>query len=100
MFREHRESRCPLEPLHRRVGRELLWNGAFPYKFFKKLWPGVEVNYTHFYEGEHQGNTVVYLTPGLVLGPFHLFSVRFPFWSENSDSAILGRGKKKKGARE
>jgi hypothetical protein len=78
----------------------------------------VEVNYTHCYEGEHQGDTALYLTRGLVLGPFHLwdrrafsvgggyaiavtsfhptshiaiFSVRFPFWSENPHSAILGR---------
>ena len=33
----------------------------------------MEVNLTHCYQGEHNGNTVVYLTPGLVLGKFHLW---------------------------
>ncbi|MFZ0617071.1 MAG: hypothetical protein WAM01_00145, partial [Candidatus Acidiferrales bacterium] len=28
---------------------------------------------THYYQGEHGGNTSVYLTPGVVLGKFRLW---------------------------
>ena len=55
------------------IGRNLLWNDTFQYKVFKKFWPETEVNFTHYYQGEHNGNTVVYLTPGLVLGRFHVW---------------------------
>ena len=54
------------------IGRNILWNNAFQYRLFKKFWPETEVNYTHFYQGEHGGNTVAYLTPGIVLGRFHI----------------------------
>jgi hypothetical protein len=55
------------------IGRNLTWNNAFQYKVFKKFWPETEVNFTHFYQGEHSGNTSVYLTPGVVVGKFHLW---------------------------
>jgi len=54
------------------IGHNLTWNNAFQYRVFKKIWPETEVNFTHFYEGEHNGMTSVYLTPGMVLGKFHL----------------------------
>jgi hypothetical protein len=54
------------------IGRNLAWNNAFQYKIFKRFWPETEVNFTHYFQGEHNGNTVVYLTPGLVLGRFKL----------------------------
>jgi hypothetical protein len=55
------------------IGRNLTWNNTFQYRIFKKIWPETEVNFTHYYRGEHSGNTLVYLTPGLVLGKFHLW---------------------------
>jgi hypothetical protein len=55
------------------IGRDLLWNDTFQYKIFKKFWPETEVNLTRYFQGEHNGNTVVYLTPGLVLGRFKLW---------------------------
>jgi len=55
------------------IGRNLTWNNAFQYRIFKKIWPETEVNFTHFYQGEHNGNTSVYLTPGVVLGKFRLW---------------------------
>jgi hypothetical protein len=88
------------------IGRAYAWNNAFQYRIFRKLWPEVEVNYTHFQDGSHDGKTQVFLTPGLIIGrlrlwkrvgltfgggfqiattQFHttnhngIFSVRFPF---------------------
>lgn len=88
------------------TGRNLTWNNAFQYRVFKKIWPETEINFTHYYQGEHSGHTSVYLTPGVVFGRFHvkdrlgftvgagyevavtsfhptnhipIFSVRFPF---------------------
>lgn len=55
------------------IGRNLTWNDVFQYRVFKKMWPEMEVNLTHYYYGEHGGNTLVYLTPGVVLGRFHLW---------------------------
>jgi hypothetical protein len=55
------------------IGRNLTWNNAVQYRIYKKIWPETEVNFTHYYQGEHNGNTVVYLTPGVVLGKFHLW---------------------------
>jgi hypothetical protein len=55
------------------IGRNLTWNNAFQYRIYKKIWPETEVNFVHYYQGEHNGNTVVYLTPGVVLGKFHLW---------------------------
>jgi hypothetical protein len=55
------------------TGRNLTWNDTFEYNIFKKIWPETEVNFIHYYQDEHNGNTVVYFTPGLVLGRFHLW---------------------------
>ena len=55
------------------IGRNLTWNNTFQYRILKKIWPEIEVNFTHYYQGEHSGHTLVYLTPGLVLGKFRLW---------------------------
>jgi hypothetical protein len=52
------------------IGHNLAWNNTLQYRILKKIWPEMEVNFTHYYEGEHDGKTLVYLTPGLVLGRF------------------------------
>jgi hypothetical protein len=54
------------------IGRNLTWNNAFQYRVFKKIWPETEVNFVHYYQGEHGGHTAVYLTPGVVLGKFRI----------------------------
>jgi hypothetical protein len=47
-----------------KVGRTFPWNNAFQYHLFKKLWPEVEVNYTHFQDGANHG--------GILFGNFQL----------------------------
>ncbi len=53
-------------------GRNYLWNNTLQYRVFKKIWPEVEFNTTHYQDGEHAGKTLNYVTPGLVLGRFKL----------------------------
>ena len=55
------------------IGRNLTWNNTVQYRIFKKIWPEAEVNFTHYYQGSHGGNTSVYFTPGVILGRFHLW---------------------------
>jgi hypothetical protein len=54
------------------LGRTYTWNNAFQYHVFKKLWPEVELNSTFFQEGKNDGKKQNFVTPGLVLGRFHL----------------------------
>ncbi|HJU29042.1 MAG TPA: hypothetical protein VJ718_07725 [Candidatus Binataceae bacterium] len=56
-----------------RIGMPLAWNTAFQYRLFRILWPEVEVNYTWWPNGEREGQSQVFLTPGLVIGriPLH-----------------------------
>jgi hypothetical protein len=55
------------------IGRTYPWNNAFQYRVCRKLWPEVEVNYTHFQDGANNGKTQVYMTPGLVIGRLHIW---------------------------
>jgi hypothetical protein len=55
------------------IGRAYLWNNAFQYRLYRKLWPEVEVNYTHFQDGPNDGKTQVFMTLGLVVGKLHLW---------------------------
>ena len=54
------------------IGRTYPWNNAFQYHLYRKFWPEVEVNYTHFQDGPSGGQTQVFITPGLVVGRIHL----------------------------
>lgn len=56
-----------------RLGMPLAWNTAFQYRVERYFWPEFEVNYTWWPNGEREGQTQVYLTPGLVIGriPIH-----------------------------
>jgi hypothetical protein len=54
-------------------GRNFVFNNTFQYRAFKKLWPEVEFNTTHYQDGEHGGKTLNYVTPGIVAGRFKLF---------------------------
>jgi hypothetical protein len=62
------------------IGNNLLWNNTFQYRIFKKIWPEMEVNLNQYHGGNnnvvptaHPGKTLVYLTPGIVLGRFQLW---------------------------
>jgi len=55
------------------IGRTFPWNNAFQYRIYRKFWPEVEVNYTHFQDGPNNGKTQVFMTPGLILGRFHVW---------------------------
>jgi hypothetical protein len=56
-----------------RLGMPLAWNTTFQYRVFKYFWPEFEVNYTWWPNGEREGQTQVFLTPGIVVGriPIH-----------------------------
>ncbi len=55
------------------VGRTYAWNNAFQYHLFRKFWPEVELNSTFFQDGKNDGQKQNFATPGLVVGPVHLF---------------------------
>jgi hypothetical protein len=53
------------------LGRTYVWNNAFQYRVFRKLWPEVELNSTFFQDGKNDGQKQNFVTPGLVIGRFH-----------------------------
>jgi hypothetical protein len=55
------------------VGRNYAWNNTLQYRLFRKLWPEVEFNSTFFEDGENDGQKQIFVTPGLILGRFHLW---------------------------
>ena len=54
------------------VGRTYVWNNAFQYHVLRKFWPEVELNSTFFQEGKNDGKKQNFVTPGLVMGRFHV----------------------------
>jgi hypothetical protein len=56
-----------------RLGMPLAWNTAFQYRVLKFLWPEFEVNYTWWPNGEREGQTQVFLTPGIIIGRIPLY---------------------------
>jgi hypothetical protein len=54
------------------LGRTIAWNNTFQYRVFRKFWPEVELNSTFFQDGKNDGRKQNFVTPGLVLGRFHL----------------------------
>ena len=54
------------------LGRTIAWNNAFQYRVFRKFWPEVELNSTFFQDGKNDGQKQNFVTPGLLLGRFHL----------------------------
>jgi hypothetical protein len=53
-------------------GTNYLWNNTLQYRVAKKLSPEIEFNTTHYVDGEHAGQTLNYITPGIVAGRFKL----------------------------
>ena len=56
-----------------KIGYTYPWNNAFQYHIDRRLWPELEVNFTHFHDGPNNGKTQVFMTPGIVFGRFHLW---------------------------
>jgi hypothetical protein len=54
------------------IGRTFAWNNTLQYQLLRKLWPEVEINSTWFDQGKNDGKNQTFITPGLVLGRFHL----------------------------
>lgn len=54
-------------------GTPLLFNTALQYRVAKYFWPPVEANYTYYPDGEHEGKSQLFLTPGVIVG-------RLPIW--------------------
>jgi hypothetical protein len=55
------------------LGRSYLLNNTFQYHLLHRLWPEVELNSTIFQEGKYDGMKQNFVTPGLVVGRFHLY---------------------------
>lgn len=55
------------------VGRTYMWNNAFQYRVLRKLWPEVELNSTFFQQGKNDGKKQTFITPGLIMGRFHVW---------------------------
>jgi len=55
------------------LGRTYTWNNAFQCRVFRKIWPEVELNSTFFQDGKNDGLKQVFVTPGLLMGRFHLW---------------------------
>jgi opacity protein-like surface antigen len=60
------------------MGTPVASNTTFQYHLFDYLWPEVELNYTWYPNGEHEGLNQLFVTPGLVLGKFKIHD-RFGF---------------------
>lgn len=54
------------------LGRTIVWKNTAQVHVFKKLWPELEANTTFFSGGVNGGRKQTFLTPGLVIGKFHI----------------------------
>jgi hypothetical protein len=54
------------------LGRSLIFNNTFQFEIEKHLWPEFEANSTFFVDGPLSGDKEVFLTPGLLIGPFDI----------------------------
>ena len=55
------------------LGRQIVFNNTAQYHLKKPhLWPELEANSTFFVVGPHSGESQLFLTPGLLTGPFEL----------------------------
>jgi hypothetical protein len=73
------------------LGRTLLFNTEVDYRIKGKIWPMIEQNSTFWVDGPLSGNKQVFLTPGIVVGPFSLHErlhVGFGFGVQTAVSAF------------
>jgi len=54
------------------LGRAIIFNTAINYKIKKRIWPMLEQNSVFWSGGVLDGKKQVFLTPGIVLGPFNV----------------------------
>jgi hypothetical protein len=54
------------------LGRTLIFNTEVDYRIKGKIWPMLEQNSTFWMDGPLSGSKQVFLTPGIVIGPFPL----------------------------
>jgi len=54
------------------LGQPIVWNTTFQAHIFDKLWPAIEVNYTHYEQGENAGKSQTVITTELILGRYEL----------------------------
>ena len=54
------------------LGRALIFNTAVDYRIKGKFWPMIEQNSTFWVDGPLTGEKQVFITPGIVIGPFPL----------------------------
>lgn len=64
------------------LGKPLVWNTALQGHIWK-LWPEIETNYTHWYDGPHSGKSQLVVTYGTTIGRFEI---------EKRIKAIVGLG--------
>ena len=63
-----------------KIGRQVVWNTAFQYRVFRRIWPELEVNYSRYFDGPKDGRSQNFLTPGVVFGRFPIHNrVAFTF---------------------
>lgn len=55
------------------LGTRVVCNTALQYNVLKHFWPEVEANATFFRGGREAGENQLFLTPGLIVGRFHLY---------------------------
>lgn len=61
-----------------KVGVPIVWNTALQAHVLDKLWPEIEVSYTHWTEGPNAGKSQTAITAGLIVGRYELIDrVRF-----------------------
>jgi hypothetical protein len=56
------------------LGTPIALNVIPQYRLLKFLWPETEFNYTYWPNGTHEGLNQLFVTPGIMLGRFPLFS--------------------------
>lgn len=56
------------------LGTPVALNATAQYQFLRYFWPEVEVNSTMWGNGKNDGKKQVFLSPGLVVGKFHLWN--------------------------
>jgi len=67
----------------RSIGTPVAINLAGQYRVAKVFWPDVELNYSYYPNGPHEGLNQAFVTPGLLCG-------KFPVWKRLSCSAGVG----------
>ena len=55
-----------------RLGMPVAYNTAFQYRIMKYFWPQFEVNYSWWPNGQREGESQVFLTPGLIVGAIRI----------------------------